>query len=133
MFKLAATVITVLVMLCVPIGSLAEENKKNEGPLDSLGLPEDARAIGTSKPVICERTMALLKKFTDDKNEQLLIQYKEPQHNTGGMVWWNAEKQLIHVIEFPPMMNNEWACMLVFGTEARMHSDGPRKKGEISS
>lgn len=123
MFKVAAAVITVLVMLCVPIGgSLAEENKT----LDSID--EDDQVIGTSKPVVCERTIALLNKFTNDKNEQLLIQYHEPVHQSGGMVWWNAETKNIHVIEFPPMMKGEWACMLVFGTEVRMGI--PRKKGE---
>ena len=82
MFKVAA-VITGLVMLCVPIGTLlAQEDKE----LDSAGVPKDATAIQTSKPAMCERTISLLNKFTADRNEQLLIQYKDP----AGMVWWNA-------------------------------------------
>ena len=100
---------------------LAEEEK------DSAHIPIDAQVIATSKPAMCERTISLLNKFTEDENEQLLIQYKEPS----GMVWWNAEKQLIHIIEFPPQMNGEWACLIVFGTEAKMDPKGARKKGEV--
>tara|TARA_R110002020_G_scaffold296013_3_gene511672 strand:- start:192 stop:560 length:369 start_codon:yes stop_codon:yes gene_type:complete len=119
MFKIAAAAITGLVMLCVPFGGLLAE-----------GIPDNMQAIQTSKPVMCERTMPLLNRFAEDKDEQLLVQYKEPQHNTGGMVWWNAENQTIHVLEFPPMMKGEWACMIVFGTEVRMDPKGVRKKGE---
>ena len=126
MFKIAAAAITGLVMLCVPIGGLlAEEKKPGDGP---GGIPDEMTAIQTSKPVLCERTMPLLNRFAEDKNEQLLVQYKEPQHNTGGMVWWNAENGTIHVLEFPPMMKGEFACMLVFGIEARMAV--PKRKGE---
>ena len=124
MFKNATAVITGLVMLCVPIGDLLAEEEKE---LDSAGVPMDAQVIGTSKPAMCERTIPLLNKFTEDRNEQLLIQYNEP----AGMVWWNAEKQLIHIIEFPPQMNGEWACLIVFGTEAKMDPKGARKKGEV--
>jgi hypothetical protein len=127
MFKIAAAVITVLVMLCVPIGgSLAEEKKE----LDSAGVDKSIDMLRTTKPVICERTIPLLNKFTKDRHEQLLIQYKDPSINTGGMVWWNAEMQIIHVIEFPPKMMGEWACLIVFGDKAKMDPNGARKKGE---
>ena len=46
----------------------------------------------------------------------LLAEVKKPENKT------------IHILEFPPMMKGEFACMLVFGIEARMGV--PRKKGE---
>ena len=128
MFKLIAAAITGLVMLCAPTLAYGQEEKEK----DTLGIPDNMTAIQTSKPVMCERTMPLLNKFAEDPHEQLLVQYKEPQHNTGGMVWYNAENKTIHVIEFPPMMKNEWACMIVFGTEVRTDPKGLRKKGEKS-
>lgn len=116
-------VASLIVMLAACAGpAAAEENKTPQ-------LDPDVEYFGSAKPILCQKTEALLKKFTDDEYEQLLAQFKDPVHNTGGMVWWNAEYSVIHVVEFPPTMKGEWACVVVFGTETRI-DDHIRKKGE---
>lgn len=91
--------------------------------------PAGLEYFGTQKPILCQKTEGLLAKFTEDENEQLIAQYSDPVHETGGMVWWNAELSVIHVIEFPPRQGQEWACVAVFGHNVKFTDDPIRKKG----
>lgn len=116
-------VASLIVMLAACAGPAAAQD--NPAPQ----LDPTVEYFGSQKPILCQKTEALLKKFTDDQYEQLLGQYRDPVHNTGGMLFWNAEHSVIHVVEFPPAQKGEWACVVVFGTEVRM-DEYIRKKGQ---
>ena len=121
MFRNFAVGVVMLLAACSTSHAQQDENKKpkpNETP----------EYFGTQKPILCQKTEGLLLKFTEDSKEQLIAQYHDPVHDTGGMIWWNAEDAVIHVIEFPPRQGNEWACVTVFGVNARM-IDHIKKKG----
>ena len=104
--------------------TLVQNNKPKEGM-----PPPGLEYFGTQKPILCQKTESLLIKFTDDKNEQMIAQYDDPVHETGGMVWWNSENDVLHVIEFPPQQGKEWACVTVFGVNTRFTDEPIRKKG----
>ena len=96
-----------------------EELKKQEGR-----YPNN---VQTNKPILCELSVNLMKRFKDDPDEQLMGQFVDPLHGGIGFIYWNPISSVVHVVEFPPLMEGTYACLTVFGIEATM--EVPRKKG----
>ena len=83
--------------------------------------------VQTNKPILCELSVNLMKRFKDDPDEQLMGRFVAPLHGGIGFVYWNPVASVIHVVEFPPLMEGTYACLTVFGIEAEM--EVPKKKG----
>ena len=94
-------VASLIVMLAACAGPAAAQD--NPAPQ----LDPTVEYFGSQKPILCQKTEALLNKFTDDQYEQLLGQYRDPVHNSGWMLFWNAEHSVLHVIAFPPAQKGE--------------------------
>ena len=91
-----------------------EELKKREGR-----FPNN---VQTNKPILCELSVNLMKRFKDDPDEQQIAQFMDPLHGGIGFVFWNPVSSVIHVVEFPPLMEGTYACLTVFGIEATMET-----------
>ena len=91
-----------------------KELKKQEGR-----LPNN---VQTNKPILCELSVNLMKRFKDDPDEQQLGRFVDPLHGGIGFIFWNPVSSVVHVVEFPPLMEGTYACLTVFGIEATMET-----------
>tara|TARA_R100000008_G_scaffold38266_1_gene21818 strand:+ start:2711 stop:3136 length:426 start_codon:yes stop_codon:yes gene_type:complete len=83
------------------------------------GLPNN---VQTNKPILCELSVNLMKRFKDDPDEQQLGRFVDPLHGGIGFIFWNPVSSVVHVVEFPPLMEGTYACLTVFGIEATMET-----------
>tara|TARA_R110000851_G_scaffold117647_2_gene244542 strand:+ start:11182 stop:11505 length:324 start_codon:yes stop_codon:yes gene_type:complete len=89
--------------------------------LSTVALAQTAPegAYMSSKPAACMDTTALFKKFTDDKNEQVIFKYKDPIHNTLGYIFYNPVMKVVHTVELAPAAGGNKACVIVFGKDVK--------------
>lgn len=122
-------------MLLIAANTLAGPYDKLKGKSKEVPNIEELRKqegkypnnVQTTKPILCELAVNLMKRFKDDPDEQLMGQFVDPLHGGIGFVYWNPVSSVIHVVEFPPLMEGTYACLTVFGIEATM--EVPNKKG----
>jgi len=95
-------ILVVLMSLFVSTAALAEQG-----------------AYMSSKPAACMDTNKMLKKFTDDKNEQVIFKYKDPIHNTIGMIFYNHVLKVVHAVELAPAQGGVNACVILFGKDVK--------------
>lgn len=88
----------------------------------TASVAKDKSSYMSSKPAACMDTNPMLKKFTDDKNEQIIFKYKDPIHNSIGMIFYNPVLKTIHAVELPPARGGVTACVIVFGNEVQATS-----------
>ena len=86
--------------------------------ISTAGFSKD-RGYMSSKPAACMETNAMLKKFTDDKNEQVVFKYNDPIHNTIGMIFYNPVLEVVHAVELAPANGGINACVIVFGKDVK--------------
>ena len=84
------------------------------------------QAAQTTKPVVCMESSTLLKSFTEDPEEFLLIKYRDPVMETFGMIWYNKVDESIYVLEFPPTSDGTLLCIVVLGNDVRIEMPGSK-------
>ena len=90
--------------------------------VSTAALAEKDGAYMSSKPAACMDTNAMLKKFAEDKNEEVIFKYKDPLHNSIGMIFYNDVKKTVHAVELPPAKGGVTACVIVFGNDVKATS-----------
>ena len=84
------------------------------------------QAAQTTKPVVCMESSTLLKSFTEDPEEFLLIKYRDPVMETFGMIWYNKTEKTIHALELPPIAGGTLLCVVVLGSDVRIEIPGSK-------
>ena len=79
--------------------------------VSTAALAEKDGAYMSSKPAACMDTNAMLKKFAEDKNEEVIF-----------MIFYNDVKKTVHAVELPPAKGGVTACVIVFGNDVKATS-----------
>jgi len=111
----------VLSIVFILIGTMASVAQTKETPIIGPG-----QAAQTTKPVVCMESSTLLKSFTEDPEEFLLIKYRDPVMETFGMIWYNKVDESIYVLEFPPTSDGTLLCIVVLGNDVRIEMPGSK-------